>query len=140
MMGVIFLIVMVVIAAFAYRYYSSPAYTLTRIARAVEGHDQRTFDKYVDRETLSANLADDLVNFTSSMIEQKHQKEGGEDNSAKANMARMMAEAMKPRMVVEIDQAIVQLVRAAGYHKTDGRQAEIEKESRQYPQPAQCRE
>lgn len=110
LMGVIFLAVMVIIAGFGYRYYNSPAYSLIRIARAVEAHDQRNFDKYVDRPTLSANLADDLVNFTSSMIERKQQKEGGEDNSAKANMARMMAEAMKPKMIEEIDQAIVKLV------------------------------
>ena len=110
-MGIIFLLVMAAIALLGYRYYKSPGYALTRIARAMEAHDQRNFDKYVDREKLSANLADDLVSFTSSMIDRKYSKESGDEKKdSHAGMARMMAEAMKPRMIAEIDQAILKLV------------------------------
>jgi hypothetical protein len=89
----------------AYRHWSSsPSYSLRQIQQALETHDVVKFEKYVDVETVSSRLIDDVM----TQVETR-------DESPATGLATGLVQLMKPRLVDAIQEQVTRLIETGNF-------------------------
>lgn len=83
----------------------TPTYSLRQIQKAFETHDVDKFEKYVDIESVSSRLIDDVMRHASKESESKSGAEG-----LGAAFAAGLVQLMKPRLVEIIQEQVARLV------------------------------
>ena len=98
--------ILVAIAGMAYWHWtSSVAYSLRQIQDAIRSHDAVKFQKYVNLESLSSRLVDDLASQA-----MRDQKESSPSATLGTALAAGLMQLMKPRLVELIREQAVRFV------------------------------
>ncbi len=95
LVGAAVLMIGVASAVTAYVYWkSTPAYSLRQAKHAVDSHDVGTFEKYVDVESISSRLIDDMMART-----MEDAQGNGSAHALGATLASGLMQLVKPRLV-----------------------------------------